>query len=154
MGTTGWGVIRVTARGPVYAGSGRIRTDSKQPIGRRLTKIFETLQQTVDEYHVTTGAVESGFVGRGALSALQLGQARAAAILALEMKGISVRDLSPREIKLAVTGRGSAAKAQVSYMVGRILGLEFEGGEEDISDALAAALCRALHDAPKARVAR
>ncbi|MDD5087370.1 MAG: crossover junction endodeoxyribonuclease RuvC [bacterium] len=155
LGTTGWGVIRVTPRGPTYVESGKIRTDSKRPIGERLKKIFETLQSTAREQRATAAAVEGGFVGRSALSALQLGQARAAAVLALELGGLPVRVLSPREVKLAVTGRGSAAKEQVGFMVGRILGLEFDRGEDDISDALAVALCLALHGgAAKASGAR
>lgn len=144
LGTTGWGVVRMTARGAVYVESGRIRTDSKRPIGERLKKIFETLQLVAREKRATAAAVEGGFVGRSAMSALQLGQARATAVLALELAGIPVQMLSPREVKLAVTGRGSAAKEQVGFMVGRILGLEFDRGEDDISDALAVALCLAL----------
>jgi crossover junction endodeoxyribonuclease RuvC len=74
------------------------------------------------------------------MSALLLGQARAAAILAAETKGITVETVAPREIKMAVTGRGSSTKAQVGFMTGKLLGLEFDEGEEDVSDALAAAL--------------
>jgi len=155
LGTTGWGVIRVTPRGPKYVDSGRIRTDSKRPIGERLKKIFETLQSIAREKRATAAAVEGGFVGRSAQSALQLGQARAAAVLALELREMPVLVVSPREVKLAVTGRGSAAKEQVGFMVGRILGLEFDRGEDDISDALAVALCVAMHGgAAKASGAR
>lgn len=114
-----------------------------------MTEIYSTLQSVVDQYQITIGAVESGFVGKSPMSALKLGEARAAAVLALEMKGIPVSTPSPREIKLAVTGRGAASKQQVSYMVGRILGLEFDSGEEDISDALAAALCRIMLRRPE-----
>ncbi|MFZ5432692.1 MAG: crossover junction endodeoxyribonuclease RuvC [Calditrichota bacterium] len=149
LGTTGWGVIRSTPHGPKYVESGRIRTNPQEPIGQRLTEIYSTLQSVVDQYQITIGAVESGFVGKSPMSALKLGEARAAAVLALEMKGIPVSTPSPREIKLAVTGRGAASKQQVSYMVGRILGLEFDSGEEDISDALAAALCRIMLRRPE-----
>lgn len=145
LGTTGWGVIRWARGKAAYMDSGRIRTYPNQPIGHRLEKIFRELQDVMARFAVTACAVESGFVGRSAQSALQLGQARAAAVLAAELRGIPVDCPAPREIKMAVTGRGSAAKQQVAYVVGKMLGLQFDDGEEDVSDALAVALCRILH---------
>ena len=145
LGTTGWGVVRWARGKAVYIESGRIRTFPNQPIGQRLEKIFRELQDVITRFAVTSCAVESGYVGRSAQSSLQLGQARAAAVLAAELRGIPVDTPAPREIKMAVTGRGSAAKQQVAYVVGKMLGLEFDDGEEDISDALAVALCRILH---------
>jgi crossover junction endodeoxyribonuclease RuvC len=144
LGATGWGVVR-RAQGRVsYVDSGCIRTHSKEPIGRRLERIYRELQEVMARFAVTACAVESGYVGRGPLSALQLGQARAAAVLAAETRGLPAETLAPREIKMAVTGRGSAAKEQVAYVVAKMLGLAFDEGEEDVSDALAVALCRAL----------
>jgi crossover junction endodeoxyribonuclease RuvC len=140
LGTTGWGVVRVSGGRFQYVESGKVSTSPKQPMGQRLERIFSELQTVIDKFHVTSCAVESGYVGVSAMSALLLGQARAAAILAAETKGISVETVAPREIKMAVTGRGSATKAQVGFMTGKLLGLEFDEGEDDISDALAAAL--------------
>jgi crossover junction endodeoxyribonuclease RuvC len=152
LGTTGWGVIRSTGGRLVYVDSGKICTKPAQPIGRRLEKLFTELQRVAAQYKVTGCAVESGYVGKSAMSALQLGQARAAAVLAAETKGIPVESLAPREIKAAITGRGSAAKEQVGYMVGKLLGLQFDAGEEDISDALAAAMCGAMRSRTAARL--
>jgi crossover junction endodeoxyribonuclease RuvC len=150
LGTTGWGVIRAVGGRLSYVDSGKIHTYSTQPMSRRLGKLFTELQRVAGEHHVTGCAVESGYVGKSPMSALQLGQARAAAVLAAEIKGIPVENLAPREIKMAITGRGSAAKSQVGFVVGKMLGLEFDEGEEDISDALAAALCGALRMSRKA----
>jgi crossover junction endodeoxyribonuclease RuvC len=152
LGTTGWGVIRSTGGRITYVDSGKIHTYPKQLIGRRLEKLFTELQQVAERYKVTGCMVESGFVGRSPMSALQLGQARAAAVLAAETKGIPVATLAPREIKMAITGRGSAAKEQVGFMVGKMLGLQFDAGEEDISDALATALCGAMRSRHSALV--
>jgi crossover junction endodeoxyribonuclease RuvC len=151
LGTTGWGVVRRTRGRVSYVDSGRIRTNSSQPVGRRLERIYRELQEVMARFAVTACAVESGYVGRSPLSALQLGQARAAAVLAAETRGLAAEALAPREIKLAVTGRGSAAKGQVAYVVGKMLGLAFDEGEEDVSDALAVALCRALRSKRGAR---
>ncbi len=144
LGTTGWGVIRSNGGRFTYVDSGRISTKPSEPIGRRLDGLFRELQRLAIQHGVTQCAVESGFVGKNPMSALKLGQARAAAVLAAELREIPVHDLAPREVKLAVTGRGSATKSQVSFMVSRLLGLQFDAGEEDISDALAAALCIAM----------
>ncbi|HEY3294155.1 MAG TPA: crossover junction endodeoxyribonuclease RuvC [bacterium] len=140
LATTGWGVVGVDGKRFQYLESGKITSTPKQPMGRRLERIFAGLQQVIETFGVTGCAVESGYVGVSAMSALLLGQARAAAILAAETKGIPVETVAPREIKMAITGRGAATKAQVGYMTGKLLGLEFDEGEEDISDALAAAL--------------
>jgi len=155
LGTTGWGVVRHAAGRLTYLDSGKIRTDSRHPLGQRLSKIFGGLQDVLKAHQVTGCAVEAGFVGHSPQSALLLGHARAAAVLAAETSGIPVDVLAPRQIKMAVTGRGSASKEQVSFMVGKLLGLEFDRDEEDISDALAAALCRILRAgrAPLSRTA-
>lgn len=137
---TGWGIVREVGNKFVYVESGRIRTKPVTPMAERISEIYVTLQGVVNQYDVTRGAVEAGYVGKGALSALKLGQARAAAVLALHQSGIPVCDLSPREVKLAVVGKGSASKEQVSYMVGQLLGLQFDPGEADISDALGIAI--------------
>jgi crossover junction endodeoxyribonuclease RuvC len=145
LGTTGWGIIRVAGGRFSYVDSGKISTPASMPIGQRLQKLFEGLQGVARKHQITSCAVESGYVGKSAQSALKLGQARAAAVLAIETMSIPVEDLAPREIKMALTGRGSAAKEQVGYVVGKMLGLAFDAGEEDISDALATALCCAMH---------
>jgi crossover junction endodeoxyribonuclease RuvC len=144
LGTTGWGIIRAGAGQFKYVGSGKISTSPAEPMGQRLDKLFRELQDIAKSYDVTRCAVESGFVGKSHISALKLGQARAAAILAAQVLQIPVLEVTPREVKMAITGIGSAAKGQVGFMVSRILGLEFDRGEEDISDALAVALCHAM----------
>jgi len=57
---------------------------------------------------------------------------------------VPVSAYSPSEVKMAVTGRGSAAKEQVRYMVMQLLGITLSGESLDVSDALAIALCHAL----------
>jgi crossover junction endodeoxyribonuclease RuvC len=150
---TGWGVVRKTGRKISYVDSGKIPSRSTQRMGERLKHIFNELRAVAEKYQVECCAVESGYVGKSAQSALKLGQARAAAVLALEQSGVAVQDLSPREVKQAITGRGSAAKEQVGYMVERMLGIKFDQGEEDISDALAIALCIALNSVRDKRLA-
>lgn len=143
LGCTGWGVISHSKGIFAYKDSGRIRTKPAHAIETRIGLIFHELQRVIRLHSVSMVAVESGFVGKGPQSSLKLGQARAAAILAAVTLNIAVVNRAPREVKVALTGNGAAAKAQVAFLVGKMLSLEFENGEEDISDALAVAICAA-----------
>jgi crossover junction endodeoxyribonuclease RuvC len=85
-------------------------------------------------------AIESVFMSKNASSALKLGQARGAAICAAVSKDLPVSEYSPRSIKQAIVGRGSADKVQIQHMVTVLLQLK-EKPAEDAADALAVALC-------------
>jgi crossover junction endodeoxyribonuclease RuvC len=92
-------------------------------------------------------AVENPFLSRNFRSALQLGQARAAALLPAVRAGIPVFEYAPRLIKLAVVGHGAAEKEQVARMVTLLLGLPGPPTPLDAADALAVAICHANRSA-------
>ena len=75
-------------------------------------------------------------------SALKLGQARGAAIVAATQSELPVAEYSARQIKQAVVGKGSAEKTQVQHMVKHLLSLPGTP-QADAADALAVALCHA-----------
>ena len=79
-------------------------------------------------------------------SAMLLGQARGAAVLAAAETGLEVQEYSPLEVKQAVVGYGRAAKEQIQAMVRSILRIPQELNA-DAADALAVALCLA-HSLP------
>ena len=87
--------------------------------------------------------VEQVFLSRNVSSALKLGMARGAILVACRANGAAVREFSPKEIKVAATGFGGADKEQVAGMVARLLGIR-EELPDDASDALAMALCGAV----------
>jgi len=87
-------------------------------------------------------AIEQVFMAKSAGSALKLGQARGAAIVACVAQAMAVSEYSARQIKQSVVGTGAADKAQVQHMVKVLLKLPAEP-QEDAADALAAALCHA-----------
>lgn len=72
-------------------------------------------------------------------TAILLGAARGAAILAAAENGLSIFEYPPRRIKQATVGRGAAGKNQVAFMVRALLGLT-ETPEADAADALAIGL--------------
>ncbi len=87
--------------------------------------------------------MEDQFVHASAVSALKLGQARAAAMLAPARAGLVVGEYAPKLVKKAVVGTGSAEKAQVAAMIAILL--PGSKADADAADALAVAVCHAHH---------
>jgi len=137
---TGYGVIEVQGQSIGHIASGRIRGASND-LPRRLRRIFDGLLEVVDQHHPDELAVEKVFINRNPDSALKLGQARGVTLVAAALRELPVHEFTPAEIKLAVVGKGNAAKAQIQRMVTILLRLQ-EQPAADAADALAVAICR------------
>jgi crossover junction endodeoxyribonuclease RuvC len=148
---TGYGIIRVEGRHTEYIDSGCIRVGEK-PMAERLRVIFQSLVTLIGEYRPEEFAIEQVFMARNPDSALKLGQARGAAIVAAATSGLDVHEYSARQVKQAVVGSGGAEKAQVQHMVQVLLSLSRKP-QEDAADALAIALCHAHMNQSLLRVA-
>ncbi|MGA7105466.1 MAG: crossover junction endodeoxyribonuclease RuvC [Candidatus Deferrimicrobiaceae bacterium] len=140
---TGYGILDVRGNNLSPVAWGVIRTDSSGSFPDRLHCIHETLSEVIRLHRPTEAVVEKVFLAKNAASALKLGQARGSAIVTCRVHGMGVHEYSAKEIKLSVTGFGSAPKEQVSEMVCRLLGIR-EPVPPDASDALAIAFCRAV----------
>lgn len=138
---TGYGVI---ATGPVarMLAGGVIRVGRDLALPERLLAIHAALTAVIAGHSPDAMAVEDLFNARNPRSSLILGHARGAILLAGAQAGLAVAEYAPREIKLALTGNGAAAKEQVRFMVMRLLRLRAEP-PLDQSDALAVALTHA-----------
>ncbi len=148
---TGFGILDAAGARLTYVASGVIRTDDGE-FGARLCEIFRGIRAIVAEYRPQQIAIERVFVNRNADSALKLGQARGAAICGTVDADARLFEYSPRQIKLAVVGSGSAEKAQVQLMMKSLLKLD-KSVAADAADALAAAVCHALRGRVEAAVA-
>ncbi len=138
---TGFGVIDETATGYQYIASGCLRIKGDDfPL--RLKQIFAGISDIVEQYQPTEMAIEQVFMHKNADSALKLGQARGAAICAVQLFDIPVFEYAARQVKQAVVGKGSADKLQVQQMVKILLGITGEL-QIDASDALGISLCHA-----------
>lgn len=136
---TGFGVLDFAGDRASYVASGTIKSpDGSFP--ERLRKIFLSVKDIVEQYRPDIVAIESVFMAKNAGSALKLGHARSAALCATFGFDLEVHEYSPREIKQAVVGTGSATKDQVQHMVVSLLQLDGVPAA-DAADALAAALC-------------
>lgn len=139
---TGYGVI-VLDRGRVcFTACGVIKTSTRLSLGYRLNQIFDGINEVIQIHGPTVAAVEDVFLATNPRSALILGQARGAAVVAAMQNGLTVNDYSAKQIKQGVVGYGQAGKAQVQHMVRVLLGLP-SAPSADAADALAVAICHA-----------
>ncbi len=142
---TGFGVVSVHARRRVrLLQCGVIRTSARAPLPTRLMEIHDGVSELLAEFEPAAMSIENVFQGKNVRSALTLGQARGAIIVAAARRGVEVVEYAPREIKKAVVGTGGAAKDQVAYMVRRHLRLRTEPAPSDAADGVAVALCHAF----------
>ena len=137
---TGFGIIRIDRNQPSYVTSGTIRLPVKEPLSLRLKVLYESLSEIIATHQPTVAAIESVFMAKSADSALKLGHARGAAMVACVMNDLEVHEYAARQIKQSVVGTGAATKQQIQHMVTVLLGLSAEP-VEDAADGLAAALC-------------
>jgi len=137
----GIGIIGINRGKPAILALDVLRLDRLPDHAIKLKKIFETVLRNIDEYHPDEMAVESQFFGKNVQSMLKLGRAQGVAIAAALYRDIPIFEYSPRKIKMAITGKGSASKEQVAAMLQRILGITELPDNFDATDALAAAMC-------------
>ncbi len=140
---TGYGLIRAHAHTYEPLDFGTIRPSPKLPLAERYLIIFEGILSLIEKYKPAALAVESQFVHKNAQSAIKLGMARAAVMLAGAKLGCTIHEYAPKKAKLAVVGNGAASKTQVQKMMQMLLNLSASPEPEDAADALALAICHA-----------
>lgn len=136
---TGYGIISERSGTLSLVEAGTVRLDSMDDMSRRLARVFAELSALINRFEPDEAAVEEIFTAKNASSALKLGQARGAVIVACSNKGIPVYSYEPTMVKKSIVGGGRATKDQVSFMVARLLGSK-GGWAKDASDALAVAI--------------
>ena len=141
---TGYGVIEVDGRGRLRSVGYGCLMVAGRPFLERIGAIHAGLVEVVAQFRPDEAAIEAVFMARNADSALKLGQARGAALVALLQEGLPVHEYTALQIKKAAVGGGHAAKEQVQHMVRILLSLS-EAPQADAADALACAVCHAHH---------
>jgi len=138
--------------GIVHEKDGRLRaidhgwwkTSAAERPELRLKKIFDAVVELVELHQPDAVAIEESFVGVDARTALSVGQARGAVMVAAANAGIACSEYSPARVKQVVCGYGRADKQQMQRMVKVILGLQVEPATSHAADALAVGICHAL----------
>lgn len=142
---TGYGVVARTVEGTVsLLECGVIRTSASEPLPARIREIYDEMVELIGRHHPAAVSVEEVFQGKNAKSALTLGHARGAILLAAAHGHLEIAEYSAREIKKAVVGTGSASKDQVAFMVQKHLRLKSPPAPADAADGVAAALCHCM----------
>ena len=142
----GYGVVAADQPGRIgrLIECGVIRTAARTPLPMRLLAIHEGLTELFARHRPTALAVEDIFYGTNVRTTAVLGHARGVILLAGALAGIPVFEYPPASIKKAIAGRGAAPKAQVGFMVAKLLGLTTAPTPADAADGVAVALTHLL----------
>lgn len=141
---TGYGLIDNEAGQLRLVEGGVIRTNASAALETRLLTLHEGLTGILREYEPDCVAVEELYAKYAhPRTAILMGHARGTVLLAAAERGLPVTGYAASLIKRAITGNGAATKGQVARMVCQLLGLAEPPTPEDVTDALALALCHA-----------
>ena len=142
---TGYGVVlRAGGGSVVLIECGVIRTSAREPLAIRIREIYDGVVALIERHGPQAVSVEDVFHGKNAQSALKLGHARGAILLAAAHHDLIIAEYAPRQIKKAVVGTGNATKDQVGFMVKQQLKLKEAPTPADAADGVAAALCHCM----------
>ncbi len=155
--TTGYGIIKTKKtlnqkgranknRPPFFqcVNYGIISTLPSETPEKRLKKIHAEVIKIIKEYQPEILAIEKLFFFKNNTTAMPVSQAKGVVLLAAAQKGVPVKEISPLEVKMAITGYGRADKKQIQKMVKYLFNLEDIPKPDDAADALAIAACCAL----------
>ena len=145
---TGYGLVERRGSSLRALAFGRISPSLRLDLAARLAQFVNDLSELLDIWHPAVAALESPFHGRNSRSLVVLAQARGALLATLGARGVPTGEVTPAQVKVAVTGYGRAEKPQVARMVQVLLSLNGQPLEPDAADALAVAICYAQHQGP------
>ncbi len=143
FGRMGYGIVEEKRGKLCVVTYGCFESTKNETHGLRLLEIKEFLEKLYAEYKPVAAATETLFFSKNVKTALKVGEARGVILLTIAETGLSLFELSPQEVKQAVTGYGNAEKGQVARMVKQLLGLKEVPRPDDAADALAIAIAAA-----------
>ncbi len=141
MTRCGVGLVEGSNRQVKLIQAGVIRTPADLDSALRLLRIWEELDELITTFRPETVAIERVFTQHNLHSVTGTSQVAGIAMVVAAKHGIKVRHYTPSEVKAAITGSGSADKAQVGTMVAKILRLKEPPKPADAADAIAIAIC-------------
>ena len=139
--TTGFGIIDSSRNRLSLAACGTIIPKASDSTPLRLNHLFEEVDSIINKFSPDIFSIEDMFYSKNVKTAMILGQARGAMIIAAAQANINIFEFAPRKVKMSVCGNGGASKEQVQYMVMKILNLKDIPGTMDVSDAIAVGIC-------------
>ena len=147
--STGLGVVECNGQRYGMTDQDVLQNRPKLSLTACLHSIHAGVARIIERSSPAAVAIEGAFFQKNPRTAMLLGHARGAALTACVQAGLPVYEYSPRKVKQALVGFGSADKTQVRKMLVALLSLEKEP-QEDVGDALALALCHFHHQSAHA----
>ena len=145
FGITGYGLIEADPsdiRSVKLLEAGVLKSPKNKSFSERLEEIYARMVEILDEFSPACVAVEDVFSAQAfPRSSIAIGHVRGVLLLAASQKKVPVFSYFPRQVKKALTGNGNASKTQVQRMVENTFGLDKTVRPDDLSDAIAVALC-------------
>lgn len=136
---TGFGIIRLQKPRPALLAQGTVHCPAGWERSRCLALIAQSLREAIQKFQPTACAIEGLFYAQNLQTALIMGEARGASLVAAAEAGLEIFEIAPRKVKQAIVGYGAAQKIAVAKMVQRMLNLA-EPPAPDAADALALAI--------------
>jgi crossover junction endodeoxyribonuclease RuvC len=137
----GLGVIEKKGNSLKAVSYGLIESDKERPQAERLEVVFVEVKRAIKRHKPDVVAVEKLFFVKNVTSGMKVSEARGVILLGAQLAGVEIREYSPVEVKMALTGYGMADKKQVLTMTKSILGMKETPKPDDVADALAIAIC-------------
>lgn len=150
MAIMGYGVVEEQGSSLKVLDYGVITTPSDMETPQRLLHIHNSAAQLIERYAPDAVALEELFFNKNAKTAIIIGHARGAAVVACAGSGIDLYEYTPLQVKQSVVGYGRADKHQVQQMVKLLLNLKVVPQPDDAADALAVAVCH-IHSSQMGR---
>ena len=142
---TGWGVVDIVGQRYRPVSFGVVRTSTTLSMEQRIHHIANDIGKLAIDHQIQIVSMEDIFFAKNVSSAITVAKVIGAIIQQLSIQEIAVRSFTPLQIKLAVTGYGTAEKHQVQEMVRLLLKLDKVPSPDHAADALAAAICLATN---------
>ncbi|HYC79553.1 MAG TPA: crossover junction endodeoxyribonuclease RuvC [Candidatus Binatia bacterium] len=139
IGRMGYAIIKHQNSQSVLSECGCITTPAGTPDPDRLLEIREDLDVIMKKWKPDILCIESLYFAANSKTAMSVGQARGVALVTAAEHGLDIIEMTPLQVKIAVTGYGKAEKSQVQKMLLSILKLNKIPKPDDAADAAAIA---------------
>ena len=138
---TGYGILKKEGTRAYLLDYGFLKMSSKNSLESRIGVFHTYFNDKIQKQGVTTIALETPFLGKNAQNFLKLGYLRGILYLLSDQHKLNLKEFSPRQVKLSLTGFGGAQKEQVASVVLRLFPGIPPQAKLDVTDALAVTLC-------------
>ena len=138
---TGYAIIKYESNNFKLLESGAVNTKAGLPLATRLEAIYDELSIIIEKYNPDFVSIEELFFNQNVKTAINVAQGRGIALLVASKHNKEIFEYTPLQVKQAVVGYGRADKKQVQQMVKAILNLNEIPKLDDITDAMAVAIC-------------